>query len=53
MDLVVVQGPAAFMARVAVQIPVFKDNWMEIINSKLVKEGNSSSSRLTRASRNS
>ena len=53
MDLVVVQGPAAFMAQVAVQIPVFRDNRVDIINSKLVREDNRSSSRVTRVNRNS
>ena len=53
MDLVAVQGPAAFMARVVVQIPVFRDNLVEIINSKLVREDNRNNSRVTRANRNS
>ena len=48
-----VQGPTAFMARVAVQIPVFRDNRVEIVNRKLVKEDNRSSRRVTRANRNS
>lgn len=52
-DLVAVQGPAAFMAQVAVQIPVFRDNPVEIINRKLVREDNRSNSRVTRANRNS
>ena len=50
MDLAAVQGLAAFMARVAVQIPVFRDSRVEIINSNLVRGDNSSSSRVTRAS---
>ena len=53
MDLVAVQGPVAFMAQVAVQIPVFRDNRVEIINSKLVREDNRNSSWVTRANRNS
>ena len=53
MDLVAVRGPAAFMARVAVQILVFMDNRVEIINSKLVREDNRSSNRVTRANQNS
>ena len=53
MDLAAVQGLAAFMARAAVQIPVFRDSRVEIISSNLVREDNSSSSRVTRANRNS
>ena len=53
MDLAAVQGLAAFMARVAVQIPVSRDSRVEIINSNLVREDNSSSSRVIRAIRNS
>ena len=53
MDLVVVQGPAAFMARATVQIPVFRDSRVEIVSSNLVREDNSSNSRVIRAIRNS
>ena len=53
MDLVAVQGPAAFMARVAVQTPVFRDSQVEIISRNLVREDNSSSSRVIKAIRNS
>ena len=53
MDLVVVQGPAAFMARAATQILVFRDSRVEIVSSNLVREDNSSSSRVIRAIRNS
>ena len=53
MDLAAVQGLASFMARVAVQIPVFRDSRMEIISSNLVREDSSrSSSRVTKANRN-
>ena len=53
MDRAAVQGLAAFMARVVVQIPVFRDSRAEIISSNLVREDNSSSSRVIRAIRNS
>ena len=54
MDLVVVQGPAAFMARTAVQIPVFRDSRVEIVSSNLVREDSSNNnSRVTRANQNS
>ena len=46
-------GVAAFMAWAAVQIPVFRDSWVEIISSNLVREDSSSNSRVTRANRNS
>ena len=49
MDLAAVQGLVAFMARAAVQIPVFRDSQVEIISSNLVREDNSSSSRVIRA----
>ena len=52
MDLAAVQGLAAFMARAAVQTPVFKDIWVEIISSSLVREGNNISSRVIKAIRN-
>ena len=52
MDLAAVQELAAFMARVAVQIPVFRGIQAVIISSSLVKEG-SSSSRVIKAIRNS
>ena len=53
MDLVVVQGPAAFMARAAAQILVFRDSRVEIISGNLVREDNSSSSRVIKAIQNS
>ena len=53
MDLAAVQGMAAFMARAAVQNTVFRDNRVEIISSNLVREDNSSNSRVIRAIRNS
>ena len=52
MDRAAVQGLAAFMARVVVQIPVFRDNRAEIISSNLVREGNNNSSRVIKAIRN-
>ena len=53
MDLAAVQGLAAFMARAAVQTPVFRDSRVEIISSNLVREDNSSSSRVIKAIRSS
>ena len=53
MGLVVVQGLAVFMARVAVQVPAFKDIRAVIINSSLVKGNNSSSNRVIKAIRSS
>ena len=47
------QELAAFMARAAVQDPVFREARVVIINNKLVREDNRSSSRVTRANRNS
>ena len=47
MGPVAVQGLAVFMARVAVQVPAFRDVKAAIINSNLVKE--SSSSRVIKA----
>ena len=47
------QELAAFMARAAVQDPVFKEARVVIINSSLVKEVSSSSSRVIRAIQNS
>ena len=49
MDRAAVQGLAAFMGRVVVQIPVFRDSRAEIISSNLVKGNNNSSSRVIRA----
>ena len=52
-------GPAAvqelvvFMAWVAVQTPVFKDIKVIIVNSSLVKERSSSSSRVIKATQSS
>ena len=53
MDLAAAQGLAAFMAQVAVQIPVSRDSRVEIISNNLVREDNSSSSRVIKAIRNS
>ena len=53
MDLAAVQGLAAFMARVAAHTPVSRDIRVEIISSNLVREDNSSNSRVIRAIRNS
>ena len=53
MDRAAVQGLAVFMARVVVQIPVSRDSRVEIINNNLVREDNSSNSRVIRAIRNS
>ena len=49
----VAQELAAFMARAAVQDPVFREARVVIINSSLVKEVSSSSSRVIRAIQNS
>ena len=51
MDLAVVQGLVAFMARAAVQILVFRDSRVEIISSNLVREDNISSGQVIRAIR--
>ena len=53
MDLAAAQGLAVFMAQATVQTPVFRDIRVEIISSSLVREGNSSSSRVIKAIRNS
>ena len=53
MDLAAVQGLAVFMARPVVQTPAFRDIQAVIISSSLVKEGNSSSSRVIKAIRSS
>ena len=47
------QELAAFMARAAVQDPVFREARVVIINNSLVKEVSSSSSRVIRAIQNS
>ena len=53
MDLAAVQGLAVFIARAAAQTPGFRDLRVEIINSSLVREDNSSSSWVIKAIRNS
>ena len=53
MDLAVAQGLAVFMARVAVQIQVFRGILVVTISSSLDKEGNSSNSRVIKATRSS
>ena len=52
-DLVVAQGPAAFMAQAAVQIPVFRGIQVVTVSSSLVKADSSSNSRVIKAIRSS
>ena len=53
MDLVAAQGLAVFTARAVVQTLAFRDIQAVRISSSLVKEGNSTSSRVIKAIRSS
>ena len=53
MDLAAAQGLAVFTARAVVQILAFRGIQAVIVSKSLVKEGNSSSSRVIKAIRNS
>ena len=53
MDLAAAQGLAAFMARAAVQIPVFRGIQVVTVSSSLVKVDSSSNSRVIKAIRRS
>ena len=53
MGLVAAQGLAVSMARVAAHVLAFRDVKEAIINSSLVKESSSSSSRVTRVTQSS